>query len=155
VKGGEVFFIDFLLNPFTILEPTLAIAILSFIISFGINLCYKFLSDQQKISQLKHESREIALKIKEAQKQQDVDKLNKLFSEAMQKNAEVMRLTFKPMIVSMIFVLIFLPWLNQHYTGIVIKAPIIGSIPFGWLGWYFIVSLPSILITRRLLGIEL
>jgi len=142
-------------NPLAMLDPALAIAIFSFLISLGTNLCYKFLSDQQRISQLKQESREIASKIKEAQKEQDVEKLNKLFSEAMQKNAEVMRLTFKPMVASMIFVIVFLPWLNHEYANVVIKAPLIGSIPFGWIGWYFIVSLPSVLITRRLLGMEL
>lgn len=152
--------LDFLFTPLTSLDPVLSILIVSASVSTLINLCYKFMIDQSKARAIKERARELQREMKELQKKNDMESMNKIMSEAMKNNTEQMRLMLKPMLVSMLVAVLTLPWLNQTYAGISVampaSIPYIGSVvPFGWIGWYVLCSMPCILITRKLFGLEM
>ena len=152
--------LEFLFAPLASLSPVLAILVVSASISTLINLCYRFLVDQTKARYIKSRARELQGQMKDLQKKNDVEGMNKMMSEAMKNNAEQMRLMFKPMMVSMLFAILTLPWLNETYSGfsasLPAELPLVGStLPFGWLGWYLICSIPFMIMTRKLLGVEL
>ena len=146
--------LDYVLFPLLSLNETLAIFLVACIVTTLVNLCYKLLMDQEEVRKLKQKQRELQLKLKEAQAKQAVEELNKYFDEALQVNARLMRLMRKPMIVSLIPAIVFLPWLNLHFAALRIESPF-GTIPFGWIGWYILVSIPLVFLTKKLLGVEI
>lgn len=153
-------FLDFLFMPLAGLNPVVSILIVSASVSTLINLCYKFMIDQSKAKAIKERARELQKEMKELQKKNDMEGMNKIMSEAMKNNTEQMRLMLKPMLVSMLVAVLTLPWLSQNYAGISVtipaSLPFIGNvIPFGWIGWYVLCSIPFILITRKLFGLEM
>jgi uncharacterized membrane protein (DUF106 family) len=151
--------LGFLFSPLMTLNPLLAILIFSGIVSILINLSYKFLMDQKKAKEIKARTNELQARMKELQKKNDMDGMNAMMGEAMKNNSEQMKLMLKPMMFSLIIGILTLPWLNENYSKLVINLPgtipFIGSMmPFGWLGWYIICSVPFILVTRKLFGLE-
>jgi len=146
--------LDHLFSPFLAMNETLSIFLVACLVATLVNLCYKFLMDQEEVRKLKQKQRELQLKLKEAQAKQDVEMLNKYFDEALRINVKLMRLMRKPLIVSLIPALLFLPWLNLHYAASRIESPL-GTIPFGWIGWYVIVSIPMVFLTKKLLRVEI
>ena len=144
----------------TALNPVLAILIFSVLVSTVISICYKFLVDPIKAREIKAKVKSVQERLTEAQKKNDSETMNKLMSEAMRNNSEQMRLMTKPMLVSMLMVIVLLPSLNTTYAGLAVSLPIsipfIGSVlPFGWIGWYFLSSIPFVILTRKLLKVEI
>jgi len=144
----------------TVFDSVIVIFLFSIIVSFVINLCYKFFVDEEKAVKLKERSKELSEKIKEKQKSGNTDEVTAIMSEVMKNNTELMRLSFKPMMISSVFVILILPWLNRTYSNfsaqLPLSIPLIGNIvPFGWLGWYFISSIPVIILTRKFLGVRI
>jgi len=105
------FIFGFLLNY----TPALSVFIFSVIILIVINIFYKILINQNDAKNIKERSKEISAQMKEAQKAKDTDKSKKLMSELMQNNNKMMKLTMKPMIVSLIVVIVLLPSLSTFY----------------------------------------
>jgi uncharacterized membrane protein (DUF106 family) len=69
-----------------------------------------------------------------------------------------MRLTFKPMIVSLILVILVLPVIRDSYTGKVVGTvpnvlPAVGGIKLDWFWWYFVSTFVISLIAKKILGI--
>ena len=147
-------------SPITNLNPTLAIFIYAAFVSFLITLPYKFLIDHQKVKEIKEKIKELSEKMKEEQKSGNKEKVNELLAESMKLNNELMRQTFKPMMLAFIIAIIFIPWLAHEYSNISIRMPfslpLIGNVfPFNWIGWYFISSFTLSKIFRMLLRVEL
>ncbi len=105
------FLFGFLLNY----TPALAVFIFSIIILFVINIFYKILVNQNEAKATKERTKEISREMKEAQKSGDKDKSKRLMGELMSQNSKMMRMTMKPMIVSLIVVVILLPSLATFY----------------------------------------
>lgn len=213
--------LEFLFDPLLALSPALAVLIFSAIILFIINIFYKLLINQRAAKAIKDRQKELSKKMQEERKAGNTDKMNALMKESLGENSKLMRMTMKPMIVSFVVVIIFLPWLNgvygdvaspvQNNTGMValaganytfsasgndisvegasdykgqcdgrcllindrayevrkegntaIFAPIVATLPFalpllgyttGWLGWYILVSIPLVIILRKLMKI--
>lgn len=105
------FIFGFLLNY----TPALSVFLFSIIILIVINIFYKILINQNDAKQIKQRSKEISAEMKEAQKAKDGDKSKKLMGELLQNNNKMMKLTMKPMIVSLIVVIVLLPSLATFY----------------------------------------
>ncbi len=95
--------------------PIVAVTIFSVCILILINIFYKILIKQNEAKQLKEKTKELNKQMREAQKAGNKDEANRLMSETMRENGRLMRLTMKPMIVSFIIVIVFLPWLSDAY----------------------------------------
>jgi len=105
------FVFGFLLN----FAPAFSVFIFSIIILVVINIFYKVLINQQHAKELKQRSKDLSREMKEAQKAGDKEKSKKLMSELLQQNNKMMKLTMKPMIVSLVVVIILLPSLSTFY----------------------------------------
>jgi uncharacterized membrane protein (DUF106 family) len=117
-------FSDFLnpvFDPLLNLHPFLAIFIVSFLITFLVTIVYKYTTDQVKMKQLKDDLKAIQDKIKKLAKENKPDQAMKLQSEAMQKNLEYMKSSFKSTLYTLIPVLIIFAWMsvNMAYHPIV------------------------------------
>src|SRR3989344_2376358 len=111
------FLFGFLLN----FPPAFSVFIFSIIILFVINIFYKILVNQQHAKEVKQRTRDISKEMKEAQKAGDKDKSKKLMGELMSQNSKMMRMTMKPMIVSLIIVVILLPSLATFYVDKIVS----------------------------------
>ena len=105
------FVFGFLLNY----TPALSVFIFSIIILVVINIFYKILVNQNDAKMTKERTKEISRQMKEAQKAGDKDKSKKLMSDLMSENSKMMRMTMKPMIVSLVVVIVLLPSLATFY----------------------------------------
>ncbi len=115
---------EFFNNIFTPLMaggPLFAIVAVSLIISFVSALLYLVLVDQQKMRRLKAEMKESQEKMKKAQKEGNDKEIKSLFSNSMKLNSEMMRLTLKPIIVSMLLFFLIIPWLYANYGDVSTK----------------------------------
>lgn len=219
---------DFLFQPLILLGPAAAVFVFAFIMLVIINIFYKFLVNQNEAKSIKERQKELSKKMGEARKSKDMDKVNAIMKEQLSENSRLMKLTIKPMMVSFIVVIIFLPWLNSVYgdatatiengkatvnlhginhtitiynesiiiidgakfyeelsqslpcdskcyltdegkkvevrlnKNTVVLAPIVATMPFalpilgynvGWLAWYILVSIPLVIIIRKIMKI--
>src|SRR3989338_1874817 len=97
------------------ISPAVDVFIFSFFVILVINIFYKLLINQQDAKNSRERMKEINAKIKEEQKKGNTEKVNKLFSELMQENSRIMKMSLKPMIVSFVIILLALPWISGIY----------------------------------------
>lgn len=194
--------------------PIIDVTIIAIILIFIINLGYKFLIKQEEAKIIKERQKELSKQSKEEQKKGNQQKSNELLNEMLKENGKLMKMTMKPMMVSMLLVILVLPWVASNYgdiyaplnatsfsvqgkdVPIIVKdnsitidniehnynenfqfvdttwkvhktdklefVRVIALLPvsfpyvnddLGWLGWYFVVSLPVMIVMRKLMGI--
>lgn len=152
-------------SPILLLPPILAELVMGILIVFVITLFYRFLVDQKQMKEMKEKQKEIQAKVKELQKT-NPSEASKMTKDMLGISNKIMMLNFKPMLPTMLLVIVVLPWLQHIFPGIVAKIP--ATIPFltlgfpffkmtngfGWLAWYFVVSIPFTTLFRKLLGVE-
>lgn len=202
-------------------NPVIAVTLYSIVILILINVLYKFLINQNEAKNIKERQKQMRDEIKQAQKEGDKEKAKKLMGEMLAENSKMMRMTMKPMMVSLIIVIIVLPMIGNVYgdkevvlennegtlsldneykisvdenkidiTGpesvdcempcrekfhntkwnirsaeqkvifgrVLVELPM--SLPFigddlGWLGWYILISIPVMIISRRAMKIHI
>jgi uncharacterized membrane protein (DUF106 family) len=135
------------------IEELLASAVIVFMIS----IFYRFLINQNELREIKSSLKEKQAKVKELQKT-NPQEANKTLTEVISLSNKQMRMSMKPMLLTLIIVGIILPYFPQIYPGVVVKLPL--YLPyfesdFGWLAWYILVSIPLGQVFRKLLGAEL
>lgn len=171
------------LNPFIqYLGPILSIVIIAIVISLITSVAQKLLVDQDRLLYLQKEMKEFQQEMMEARKTNDpkaLDRVQKKQMEFMNLQKEMMTMSFKPMIVTMLPILIIFWWISQNtllnsiivelpatayyvlliplwhalpfYGGVVPGAP---EMSIGWLGWYILCSFGFSLLFRKLMGIK-
>lgn len=103
-----------LLGPLLNWSPFWGIFFLSLVISFIIILAYKYFSNQSEMKRLKEEQKEYQKKFKELKdKPEEMIKLQK---EAMGKNFEYMKHSFKPTLITMLPILLIFGWMTAHLS---------------------------------------
>ena len=137
-----------------LINSLIDILLISVFINFIINVSYKYLSDQKEIKRLKDETKELNKKMKETK---DKTERSEIMSKIMSENNKIMKMNMKPMMVSLLVVFFILGWLFSSYKTAVIMSPF--ALPFiganlGWFWWYFISSIPIIIIMRKVMGIN-
>ncbi len=107
--------LEFLFAPLIALPPALAVLVFSTIILIFINIFYKILVNQAVAKDIKDRQKELSKKMSDERKAGHTENMNTLMKESLSENSKLMRMTMKPMIVSFVIVIIFLPWLNLTY----------------------------------------
>lgn len=108
--------LEFLFSFLLAYTPALAVLIFSIIILIVINIFYKVLINQNEAKRIKQKTKDISKEMKEAQKAGDTTRSKKLMSEMLTENNRMMKMTMKPMIVSLIVVIVLLPSLATFYS---------------------------------------
>ena len=107
--------LEFLFNFLLGYAPSLSVVIFSVIILIVINIFYKVLVNQDNAKQIKQRTKDINKEMKDAQKAGEKEKQKKLMSDLLTENNKMMKMTIKPMIISLIIVVILLPSLAMFY----------------------------------------
>jgi len=114
-------FFNFIFAPLMEQGFLFAIVAVSLMISFTFSVLYLVLVDQQKMKRIKAEIKETQEKMKKAQKEGNDKEIKALFSNSMKSQNEMMSLTLKPIIASMLIFLIVIPWMYTNYGDISVK----------------------------------
>ena len=161
--------------------PILTITVIAMIVAFITTLAQKLLVNQDRLLFLQKEMKEFNQEMMEARKTNDpkaMEKMQKKQMEFMSLQKEMMFMSFKPMIVTWVPILIiyyyiwFSPLLNQtainlpQFAYYILLVPIWHYIPYSfihvplgpfsvsWFGWYFLCSIGLSQVFRKLMGIK-
>jgi len=209
---------------FELFVPAVGVFLFAIFLLIVINLFYRFLIKQDEAKKIKDRINEINSELKKYRS--DKEKSSQLLKEMMTENSKIMRMTLRPMLVSFLVVILFLPFLGTVYSdryavlpnnvtgnvtldstyfdlqktdsGLVIKnstssyecslpcreqintsipskwnisqegerikfgritAMLPFSLPFvdddaGWILWYLLISIPMMVIIRKMMGIN-
>lgn len=123
------------------------ILIISFLLTLMITLIYKKFTDQEVMTSLKKEIKELSNEAKAYK--EDPKKALELQKKAMEKNLEYFKHSLKPMLITMLPLLIIYSWL-----GGVFKES--GAVLFGlsWIWIYIISSFIFSMLLRKLLKVN-
>jgi len=171
------------LNPFIqFLGPVLAIVVIAIVISLITNIAQKLLVDQDRLLYLQKEMKEFQQEMVEARKTNDQKALNKLQKKQMEfmgLQKEMMTMSLKPMMFTMVPIFTIFWWIRENpllntvvvelsaTTYYVLLVPLWRALPFyggvapgipemsiGWLGWYILCSFGFSMLFRKLMGIK-
>src|SRR3989344_3084932 len=99
-------------SPLLKIDPIWSITIISVGLTFISTLIYKLVTDQSKMKILKDDLKSAQKEMKEHKN--DPTKMMDIQKRAMEKNFEYMKHSFKPMLITMIPILLIFGWLNLH-----------------------------------------
>ena len=150
--------LNFVFYPLTLVKPVFALFIISAFITIAITLINRLLVNQKLVKDLKNRMETIRENLSKAQKSGESEKASKLLNEMLTINNQYMGQMFKALSVSIIVVLLFLPWMQFKYSNapvarLPLAVPYIGS-EMNWVVWYLIVSLAIGWVIRKLMGMD-
>lgn len=142
--------------PLFSLDPAISVLILCVLVMFILTASKRLIVNQGVLRDIKAQIKEKQKKMKEIKDNEEERK--KVMNEVMSLSNKQMKMNMKPMIISLLIVALILPWMAITFTGPVVDVPFVW--PFsnanymGWLGWYFILSMPLVQIFNKILGVE-
>lgn len=121
--------------------------------------------DQKRMKELKAKTASYQEKIKKAQKRKDMKKVSSIQKEMMKYQKEMMGMSMKPMMYTMIPIIVIFTWLrNYDYLNeFIAQQGYLIALPFtmpkfgstlGWLGWYILCSFPMSVLIKKIFKIE-
>jgi len=140
------------------MSPIFTVFLIGAFISVVMSIINWKVMGTEKAKGVKKRMQDIRANMLETQKSGDTKRTNEYLAELMKINSEYMKLTFKPMIVSLILVILILPVMKSSFTGKIVATipsalPAIGGIKLDWFWWYFISTFVVSLIAKKMLGI--
>lgn len=154
--------VNTLFAPLLMLKPHLSLLIISAFLTALVLLINRFTVNREVVRGIKQRMEEIRENLTKAQKEGSQEEANKFLAEMMKTNNEYMKHTFKALIVSIVVLALFLPWLRYTYDvtykGVpVAKLP--ASVPFigsnlSWFYWYVLVSFAVGWLIRKGMGVD-
>ncbi len=176
--------LDMIFAPFISLDPNpnnpiFTIFMISTLVALLTTLANKFLVDQDRMEEIRVKMKAFQEEMREVKKSGDskaMEKMQQKQLEMMSDQKEMMTMSFKPMLVTMLPILIVFWWMAQepHIAQTVVMLPKIAyycllvplwhmlyqplpSTPTGaieWLGWYVLCSFAMSQIFRKIFGLK-
>ncbi len=149
---------DWIFYPITnFLLPSWSLIVISFIITLLSTLAYKFLTNQKELKSLKEDMK--ILREEQKKHKDNPDKIGTITQQMMEKNLKVMKHSMRPMLFTLIPILLVFTWLKETF----LPAGDLFSWGFkiwpwgagiGWLWTYIISSVIFSTIIRKLFKIH-
>jgi len=138
-------FFDLVFAPLLGLSPALSLLIVSSLLTALVIVINMLAVNRKVVREIKDKLEGLREQVNQAQKAGNKEDTTKYLNEMMKTNGQYMRQTFKALIVSMVILGLFLPWLQYRYANIVVAKlpfvlPYLGS-ELSWFWWYVFVSL--------------
>jgi uncharacterized membrane protein (DUF106 family) len=159
ISGMIVSTVDLAFGPIaTAFNPTIALFIISTGITLLVVVLNKFLTDKKLMTELRDKMENVRENLTAAQKAGNNDDVSKFLDEIMQLNGQMWKEMYKTMIISIVVLTIFLPWIRASYTGMTVaELPL--NFPFvgwsiNWILWYILVSFTIGWVVRKVFGFD-
>lgn len=151
-------FFDLVFAPLLGLSPALSLLIVSSLLTALVIVINMLAVNRKVVRGIKDKLEELREQVNQAQKTGNKEDTTKYLNEMMKTNGQYMRQTFKALIVSMVILGLFLPWLQYRYANIIVAKlpfvlPYLGS-ELSWFWWYVFVSLAIGWVLRRIFVID-
>ena len=121
--------------------PKESVILVSIAVTLIMTLVSKYLTNQDRMRELKDVQKTCQIKLKE--NKDNAKKMAELQKQILECNMELMKHSFKPMLIVFIPLILIFGWLKGVYTEI---------LP-GWLWWYIGVGIASSIFLRKLLKV--
>jgi len=135
-------------------KPHILLLLVSSILTVFITLLNRILVNKKLMDEIKAKMVELRENITKAQKEGDLESVNKFFNEMMKANTQFMKQNLKSLIVSVIVVLLVFPLIGSNFSGLTVympfELPILGS-KLNWVAWYVFVSFAIGWLARKLM----
>ncbi len=129
------------LKEVLLLNPKISIIAISFLVTLVMTLFTKRFTNQDRMKELKKIQKACQIKLKSAKgdfkKQQEIQK------QMMECSMELMKHSFKPMLITFIPLILFFWWIRDIFS------PVLS----GWIWWYIISSVVFSMILRKALDV--
>jgi uncharacterized membrane protein (DUF106 family) len=139
-------------------NPLLTIFLIALIISFFTQLAQKYLMDHERMDEIKLEVAEFQNKMTAVRKSGDADAMNKLQAEQadfMKVQSEMMMMSFKPMLVTMVPIMVIYWWMRSSpLANMHVFLPLFNNFNIGFFWWYFLCSFALSQVVRKLVGLK-
>jgi len=124
------------------------------LIAFGVtsisSLIRSAVLDKDKLKEHKEKIKEHQANLKEATKKGDTKKAQKIQGELLDVTMQNLKHGMKPMMYTMLPIILIFGWVRKHYAGIEWVVQL-GGFQLGWFGWYFINAILISSILNKLL----
>jgi len=141
--------LDPILSPVMSIPSPWNLLLISFIITGGITLLYKFATDQKLMKELKQEMKDLQKEMKSLK--DNPEKMMSVQKLAMEKNMKYMMQSMKPTLFTLIPIIFIFSWLRGYYADLGNPDILFG---LGWLWIYIIFSIVISLSLRKVLKIH-
>jgi len=136
----------------------IGILIISSLVSLFITLVTSRVVDRERMRHIRERMPQLQERLRKAQKEGDSKKMMKINREMLELQREMMSNAFKPMLYTMLPLLLLFSWLRYTMPqGTVVnlpfELPVYGS-SLGWLGWYILSSLLVSPVMKKLLNAD-
>jgi len=143
--------------------------IYSIALSLVTSVVYRVMTNPKEMKRVKEDAKFYNEKVKKAQKAGNKEEVDRYTGEMLKASQKQMKMTMKPMFVSMIIFFLVLGTFHTTFADLVIKLPFAlplptwetAGIPFitiaaelNWFWWYVIITLPCTIVFRKMLGVE-
>ncbi len=125
-------------------HPKTSILILSFIVTLFITIITYYMTDRVRMKELRDKQKALRLEIKKYR--DNPQKMMELNKQMMEDMPEQLKHSFKPMIITMIPILIVFAWLRSTFA--------LTSLAGSWLWWYIISSIVFSIGLRKVFGLQ-
>lgn len=125
-------------------NPRIAIIILSFFVTIFITVVTYYMTDRVRMKELREKQKALRKEIK--QYKDNPAKMMELNKQMMEDMPEQLKQSFKPMIVTIIPLLILFAWLRSTFDTTVISS--------SWIWWYIGSSMVFSIISRKVAGLQ-
>ena len=131
------------LTDLLVSNPKIGIISISFFITLAMTLVTKFFTDQIRMRELKDIQKKHQEKLKEHKG--NFEKQKEIQSEIMASSMEMMKHSFKPLIITFLPVILIFVWLNGFFSETAIGK--------SWIWWYIGSSIIFSIILRKILNV--
>ncbi len=125
-------------------NPRISIIIISFIATFFLTIVRYFMTDRDKMREIKERQKKLRLEMK--QFKNNPEKMMEINKKMLEDMPEQMKQSFKPMLITLIPLLILLKWLLAVYS--------LTEISSSWIWWYIISSILFGIILSKIFGLQ-
>jgi uncharacterized membrane protein (DUF106 family) len=133
------------------MSPLAGIIFVSFILTLLSTLAYKLFTDQKLMKDVKDEMKDIRKEMKEFA--HDPAKVAELQKRSLEKSANQMKQSFKPMLITIIPFLLVFNWLRTEYGEMSLAVDSWWFIS-SWFWTYFIFTMVFSIVLRKLLKVH-
>ena len=120
-------------------NPRIGIIVISVIVSLFISIINYFVLDKEKIKKMKERQKELQKEMK--LHKDNPQKMMELNKELMGGIGENFKHSFKPMLITIIPVLVVFAWMRNIFTNTEIAST--------WIWWYIVSAIAASLIFRK------
>jgi len=129
------------IKEWMVANPKLSIIVLSVLVTLAMTLVTKFFTNQTRMKELKDKQKQCQIDLKA----HPIGSENalKVQKEMMECSMELMKHSFKPILITFIPLIIFFWWIRSIYSGVLSS----------WIWWYIPAGIISSIVLRKILKV--